>query len=549
VANVQTAGRLYEADPLRWLWRLLTSVRFALGLIGFLALASLLGVLIPQLPVEMRGNPAAVAAWLDFQEEERFGFLTDSMYRLGLFTLFRSVWFGAALGLLVVSVCVCTINRLPPVWRNITKPQTRVPDDYFTRGEQVISIPAVEADALAKELRRRHYKVRLEKEGGSVFLFADRFPWAQLATFVSHLALILFLAGGLVTVMTAREYQVFAAEGESGAPVFATDDPDHMQVYVEDAIGRFDETGFPLDYRTYLTVYQGGVEVARGVTTVNSPLRYGGFKFHQSAYFPDGAALQVREVATGRLVYNEVLALTSSAATPRVVVRDSAGNVLLDDAIVPTDFLGDAAGTVVQIPGAGRAFWIGAKPAEPSTSSGQTEGWQLIVFETSDAGARAVLAEGERLEAGELSLAFAGMTTLPSTVAAGVPGSNGQSIAELSRGPAGSVLTVGPVQERALALSPNEPVVLGGYEYTFAGEREFTGLTVRRDNGATVIWLATGLLLAGLALTFYMPRRRLWGKIAAGQAAFRGLGGRSSAIEREVRQAAARARSKEARGG
>jgi hypothetical protein len=53
--------------------------------------------------------------------------------------------------------------------------------------------------------------------------------------------------------------------------------------------------------------------------------------------------------------------------------------------------------------------------------------------------------------------------------------------------------------------------------------------------------VATALLLLGLTLTFYLPRRRLWGKIESGLAHFRGLGGRSAAIEREVREAVAAA--------
>jgi hypothetical protein len=56
-----------------------------------------------------------------------------------------------------------------------------------------------------------------------------------------------------------------------------------------------------------------------------------------------------------------------------------------------------------------------------------------------------------------------------------------------------------------------------------------------------IIWIATGVFLLGLALTFYTPRRRLWGKIAAGEAAFRGLGGRALAIEKEIREVAAKA--------
>src|SRR3989304_2712577 len=71
----------------------------------------------------------------------------------------------------------------------------------------------------------------------------------------------------------------------------------------------------------------------------------------------------------------------------------------------------------------------------------------------------------------------------------------------------------GAVRGRARARAPGRPVPLGGYEYTFEGQREFAGLTVRRDPGSTFIWVATGVFLLGLALTFYTPRRRLWGKI------------------------------------
>ena len=120
-------------------------------------------------------------------------------------------------------------------------------------------------------------------------------------------------------------------------------------------------------------------------------------------------------------------------------------------------------------------------------------GWQLIVFETGEpTDARAVLAEGERIEAAGLSVSFAGMSSLPSAVVNMLPGAQGQAVAELSRRPQESVLTVGPVQGQALALSSGESAVLGGYEYTFAGEREFTDCsgavgTARREPRSNVM--------------------------------------------------------------
>jgi cytochrome c biogenesis protein ResB len=491
-------------------------------------------VLLPQVPSQMRGNPAAEAAWVDFQEG-KFGSLTDLMHRLGLFTLFRSTWFVCLLAALVVSLCVCTMSRLAPIWRNVTRPQTRVPDDFFGRGQPVVSVAAPGVEALAAELGRRRYKVRIEREGENAYVFADRFPWSQLATFVSHLALILFVAGGFVTVVSSREEQVFIGE-LSSAPIFSPADGDHMQVYVLDAVGRFAGDGFPLDYRTEMVVYHQGREVARGVSTVNDPLRYGGYSFHQSAYFPDGAALKVREAATGRTVYNEVLALTTLAATPHIVVRDATGNVVIDDTIIPTDFLQGVAGSTLLIPGSQTALWVGARGIE------ETGGWQLAVLETGGGGARAVLEEGGRLAVGDFTLMFAGMRAVPSTLVEDLPGSEAGAVVELSEGSQGKVLTVGPVQGRSLVLAPGDSVTVGGLEYVFEGPREFSGITVRRDPGSGFIWAGTGLLLLGLALTFYVPRRRLWGKITEGRGVFRGLGGRFTAIERELKQAAAKAR-------
>jgi cytochrome c biogenesis protein len=539
MANAGTAGRSrrIEFEPIRWPWRLLTSVRFAIGLIAFLAFAAMLGVLIPQIPAPMRGNPAGLEQWYIFQEG-KFGFFTGPMRSLGFFDVFRSLWFVSGLGLLVASVCVCTANRLGPVWRNALHPQTRVSDDYFERGQPIIAVGAVDAEALAQQLRRRRYKVSLTHDGVRTYLFADRFPWAQFATFVSHLALILFLAGGFVTLLMAREQQIFVAELEPGAPVFSTTDKDHMQIYVEDAIGEFDASGFPLHFETDMVVYKNGKEVARGATTVNRPLRYGGYAFHQSAYFPDGAALQVRDLTTGRVVYDETLALVNQATTPRVSVRDSAGNELLNDLIVPTDFIGDAAGTKVSVPGQDREFWIGARPNQANTD------FDLIVYELSSPGATPqTLDNGGKADFDGLSVTFLGMGAIPSVDVSNVPGSDSDIVAEISKGPSGDLLTVGPLDGQALALSPNQPVVNGNFEYTFLGRREFSGITVRRDPGSTIIWIATGVFLLGLALTFYTPRRRLWGKIANGEAAFRGLGGRSKAIEGEVRQAAQRAQS------
>src|SRR3989304_2479634 len=119
-----------ELDPFRAPWRLFPNVRWAIGIISFLALASLMGVVVPQAPASVRGDAAAEGRWLAVQGG-RFGVLTDAMTSLGLFAVFHARWFVYALGLLVVSVAVCTASRLPPVWRAGGRPPERGGGGYF----------------------------------------------------------------------------------------------------------------------------------------------------------------------------------------------------------------------------------------------------------------------------------------------------------------------------------------------------------------------------------------------------------------------------------
>ena len=47
----------------------------------------------------------------------------------------------------------------------------------------------------------------------------------------------------------------------------------------------------------------------------------------------------------------------------------------------------------------------------------------------------------------------------------------------------------------------------------------WTGIVVENDPGQPLIWMAFGLLIAGLVLTFYFPRRRAWAQIEDGRVA------------------------------
>ena len=517
------------SDLLVWLWRVLSSAQFAIALITFLAVAGLLQVVLPQIPSEMEGNPAAIDAWLDAQRG-RYGPFTEAFHRLGLFSVIDSWWFLAGLGLLAVSVCVYTANRFLLAWSAVTRPRERLPDSFFERAANRIAFAVAGPAALETLLRKRRFRVRASVEGDAVYLFADRFAWAQLGTFVSHIALVLFLVAALLSRFDGYSQNLLIAEGTT-SPVFPVSHPNQMQVEVVRAVGTFDQAGAPLDYRSDLVIYQGGKEVARGVATVNDPLSYGGYRFHQSAYFGEGAALRVRDATTGFAQYDEVLALSDLQPAPAITVRDAQGRELLSDVIAPTDFIDDARGGLITLPGDGRQFWVGVTP----TNDAQ---WSLVVYGREGDATRLVLPAGQSDTAEGLLWTFDEVTGLPSLSLEGIPGDGPQDLVMLAETPEGEpYLTVlGPVDGRALTLYPNQPVRIGSYEYAFEGRRAFSGIKVRRDPGANVIWIATGLLLAGLLVTFYVPRLRLWARVRDGEAVVAAQAERSGVFRSEAKQ-------------
>lgn len=533
-ARATAASRGPSFDFVQPIWRTLTSVRFAVFFIATLALLGLMGVLIPQVPEAMRGNDAAIAVWVE-HERGTFGPLTTPMYRFGLFEVFHARWFLFALGFLVLNVSVCTFNRWSPTFRNVFRPPVHVPETFYERAHNRVALPAVESPALHDALRRMRFRTRTEERDGATYVFADRYPWAQLATFVSHMALILFIAGGIVTWATGFTSEIFAGTG-TVTPVFAVKNPNQLQVRIDDAVGRYGPNGNALDFRTKLTIFKNGQQVASGTTTVNDPFKYDGYRFHQVAFFPSGAQLVVRDLATGNTVFDETFALQDTIAAPVVTISDSAGKQLFDGQVVPTDFLDTASGSLVALAGTGRAVWVGLTTQDDRT-------WQAVVFDPSagDAGAQLRLAENGDGSVSGLNVHFDSVASVPSANGVTVPGSDTPLLAQLSRASDGAdALVLTGAGRPVIALESGQPVTVGAYQYAFMGTRTFAGIAVKKDDGAWFIWAATAMLLIGLAITFYVPRRRLWVKLTGGATMIAALAEKSGGFEKDMRALARR---------
>jgi cytochrome c biogenesis protein len=301
------------------LWRLFTSVNFAVVQIIVLGLLAVVGMTVRQLPGFAFRSAADYASEMDRLRAiyvPAFGTgVVDAMERLQLFHVFSSTWFGLGLVVLVVSIVICTLDRTPRLWRQAAFVRVRQPDAYFDpRLPDRVSIspgPGLTVEAVRGALRRRRFAVRVEAAAdGTTWIYGDRNRWTKLATLVSHLGLILFLIAGLVTARLGDEQGLVVADGDT-LSVQPIGTPGLLLVQNLGFAAPGLETGSPTDFTTDLAVYRDGQLLARKTIRVNDPLEVAGYTFHQNGFGP-APDVEVSDTASGSVLWSGPVPLTDA---------------------------------------------------------------------------------------------------------------------------------------------------------------------------------------------------------------------------------------------
>jgi len=304
--------RSVQPSLVRSIWSLLANVRFALAMILLLVLLTFLGTAISQVPPPMRQNPLLVERWL-LAMERQYGPLTPILDRTGAFNVFEAPAYRALLALLTVSVAACTLRRAPAIWRNIfiTTPQRR-PAYYASSplharteiGPMSVHV-AVRATRFA--LEAHGYRTVLDEDKPNPTIYADRYRFFRLATFVNHLGLIMILGGGTMTGLLGQRDDGLVVPVGSSRPV-GLDTP--YVVRVDSFSDEYHLGGAARDYRSEVAIIDGNREVARATIRVNEPLTIGPVRLHQ-AYF--GQAIVVDVARNGRSIFRDAVPLAYTA--------------------------------------------------------------------------------------------------------------------------------------------------------------------------------------------------------------------------------------------
>jgi cytochrome c biogenesis protein len=374
-------------------------VKFAVLQISILAVAGVFGAVLRQLPAFSLHDPAAYADQMAqihaaYDPLSLLGFnigpgMVDIFERLGLFRVFSAWWFVLLLTLLVVSIIVCTLDRLPDLWR--TAHRTRVVqaapffDLRLDHRAAYAEAGTAGADALREALRGNRFKVREEispqtEDGRDIrHLYGDKNQYSKLFTIFTHLGLILFLAGAAVTTGLGYETVVFLGEGQT-APVQAVGTPDNLLVKNIHFEAPTRPDGSFADFRTDLAVYRNGEEVARKIIRVNDPLEVDGWVFHQNTFGP-AENLSIWD-SSGLLVWDGPVLLDGAlAGLPQGFLTIPGSQmgllVVLNRADDGTALLALSGITAEELPGGGNVCFLQVLGLGGTTEPGQTCGYTI----------------------------------------------------------------------------------------------------------------------------------------------------------------------------
>lgn len=254
------------------IWRTLTSVKLAIGLIAALTLLSILGTIIPQ------GQP-------DMNYISRYGLTGYKLIKF--FTvdkLFHSWYFLGLLALLGLNTLACLIKRFQVSWQLLRRPHEGRSPVQLLRLENSLELPTGAAasaslERVAEILTGRGYRIRRK----GLQLAAQKHLIGRLGVDLFHASLLLLLLGAIVGGLFGFEGFQVAHKGE----IFDVPGAD-FQVRVDDLwTVNYPDSSRIKDWYTRLTILEGGQEVKTQTIEVNHPLTHKGISFYQSSFGSD----------------------------------------------------------------------------------------------------------------------------------------------------------------------------------------------------------------------------------------------------------------------
>ena len=249
------------------------NVLFAVSLFGVWGLLTLVGVIVDQGkdPSAYFGAYAAPIA--------------RAILRLGFDNVYHSPWYVGIIGLILLSLTVCTFKRVIPA---------RLPRLHPVKIDKIPLHATFEADGSPETVRQklgaflsgRGWQVRGRTFDGTEWTFADKHNWARRGVLVAHVGFVIVAAG--TTLYWARGFSGDAAVLTGQTVVVpqthATLRLDSFAYKITPIATKSGIVYQPIDYVSHVTV-TGNDGVPKHLTVrVNHPIDVDGTLYYQATY-------------------------------------------------------------------------------------------------------------------------------------------------------------------------------------------------------------------------------------------------------------------------
>ncbi|KFL17337.1 cytochrome C biogenesis protein [Geobacillus stearothermophilus] len=185
-------SQTYKRTFIDQIWAFFSSVKVGVALIVITLIASAIGTIFPQqMYIPPNVDPAEYY-------KQQYGWAGKLYYELGFNNLYGSWWYILLIALIGVSLVICSLDRVVPLYRAL-KRQGVKRHPHFLERQRLFGVSRVgdmdKAVALLKErLAKQRYRIR--EEGGH--LLAEKGRFSRWGPYVNHVGLIIFLIGAML---------------------------------------------------------------------------------------------------------------------------------------------------------------------------------------------------------------------------------------------------------------------------------------------------------------------------------------------------------------
>lgn len=270
-------------------WDFFASTRVAMVLILLIAAAAIGGSLVEQESLYQDWRPPEL--YYPFRYGEFWGPL---FMKVGLTHTFSSVWFVGLVYAIVVSLIICSLQRLVPLHRALQRPTVRKHAGFIRRQPSGGEYPQPGGgDALAPAeqwLRRRGYRIWRDGEG----LHADRGRLGRYGPYIIHIGLIMCAFAAAAKALPGWDItrDMWVPEGQTvvipGTSLAIRNDAFTIEMYPD---------GRPRLYQTDAVLLEDGQEIRQHAIRVNYPLKHKGWEVYQASYKPEPGTVHLKVVA------------------------------------------------------------------------------------------------------------------------------------------------------------------------------------------------------------------------------------------------------------